>query len=60
MGYELSVPQVRKRLFAIAEEQGDDELAYLANELFQKRMKKKAAPKSSELTPELAEEFANI
>ncbi|MBA4042892.1 MAG: hypothetical protein C0471_00490 [Erythrobacter sp.] len=57
MGYNLSVPQVRKRLFEIAEETNNEELVYLANELFQKQMKKKAKAKSDELTPELAEEI---
>ena len=57
MGYNLSIPEVRKRLFEIAEEKNDEELAYLANELFQKKMKKKAPIKSDQLTPELAEEI---
>ena len=53
MGYNMNIPQVRKRLFEIAEETNNEELAYLANELHQKQMKKKAPIKSDEFTPEL-------
>lgn len=45
MGYNLNIPQVRRRLFEIAEETNNEEIAYLANELHQKKMKKKAAVK---------------
>ncbi|WP_341859065.1 hypothetical protein WKH79_12490 [Qipengyuania sp. GPGPB31] len=60
MGYNMNIPQVRKRLFEIAEETNNEELAYLANELHQKQMKKKAPIKSDEFTPELAEEIRDF
>jgi len=54
----MSIPDIRDRLREIAEDTGNDELAYLADPMYRRKLKETRAPVTSQkMTPELAAEM---
>jgi len=54
MTNKRSIPEIRERLYEIAEEEGLPELAELADETFRNPPVRRAARRSPKLTPALA------
>lgn len=52
---KMTIPEVRQRLYALAERLGCDELRTLADATFRRSPVRRAAPRHRPLTPELAE-----
>ena len=52
-----SIPEIRQRLYELADELGVDELRQLADETFRRSPKKRARTRSPKLTPSLAAEI---
>ena len=53
----MKIPEVRKRLFALAAETGIDELAELATALYRRTAVRRATAQSRPMTPELEAEI---
>lgn len=54
---KLTIPEIRARLYELADELDVDELAYLADQTYRKSAKKRAPVRSPKLTPEMAQEI---
>lgn len=54
---KLGIPAVRDRLRELAEEHGIDELHELADQMYRKSTKKRAATRSPKLTAEMAQKI---
>ncbi len=56
-GNKRGIPEIRQRLYELADEYGIDELRVLADETFRRSPKKRAKTRSPKLTPKLAAEM---